>query len=354
MSLNATHHQYILIYSQGGSVARTFSQLPEWRVRGITRNPSGDAAQALAAEGVEVVQGDLDDKQSLVRAFEGATAIFANTDFFTHFYHALDPANHVPAGLSPGEYARDREVEQGMNMVAAAADPAVLKTLERFVWSSLSHASRWSGGKYTRIYHFDSKAEVIRLTRERHPAVAARMSTLQVGHYVTNWKQLAGLAPQRQGGGDVFVVSRPTSASFRMPFVVAQRDTGEFVRALVDRLPPGKDLLGVSEWMTFPEWAEAWGRVMGVKVAYRQVSKDEMFEGVPPVVAQEIGDSFDYLEEFGFAGGDPDVLDPDHVRPVLLFRILGALADILFSSSILRFPGHRWRSISGARTGRLL
>lgn len=246
----------------------------------------------------------------------------------------MDPANHLPEGVTPGEYARDREVEQGMNMAAAAADPAVLKTLERFVWSSLSHASRWSGGKYTRIYHFDSKAEVIRLTRERHPAVAARMSTLQVGHYVTNWKQLAALAPQREEapgpGGEVFVVSRPTSAAFRMPFVVARRDTGEFVRALVERLPPGRDLLGVSEWMTFPEWAEAWGRVIGVKVAYRQVSMDEMFKGVPPVVAQEIGDSFDYLEEFGFAGGDPDVLDPEQVSPALFVSVLGDLADICF------------------------
>ncbi|KAG6356040.1 hypothetical protein INS49_015425 [Diaporthe citri] len=296
--------------AQGGSVARTFSQLPEWRVRGITRNPSGDAAQALASEGIEIVQGDLDDKQSLARAFEGATAIFSNTDFFTHFYAALDPAN-LPAGLSPGQHAHDREVEQGMNMAAAAAEPAVLRTLERFVMSSLSHASRWSGGKYTRIYHFDSKAEMIRLTRERHPAVAARMSTLQIGHYVTNWKQLARLAPERQADGS-FVMSRPTSAALRMPFIVTERDTGALVKALVD-LPPGKDLMGVSEWMTFPEWVEVWGRVLGVKVGFRQISKEEMFEGVPEPMAQEIGDSFDYIEEFGFAGGDPEVLDPEQL-----------------------------------------
>lgn len=212
-----------------------------------------------------------------------------------------------------------------MNIAAAAADPAVLKTLDRFVMSSLSHAQKWSGGKYKEIYHFDSKAEMIRLTRERHPGVAARMSTLQVGHYVTNWRQLARLAPERQADGS-FVMSRPTSASFRMPFIVAQRDTGAFVKALVD-MPPGKDLMGVSEWMTFPEWAEAWGRVLGVKVRYQQISKEEMFEGVPGPIAQEIGDSFDYIEEFGFAGGDPDVLDPQQVRSMPPIRILGGLAN---------------------------
>lgn len=200
-----------------------------------------------------------------------------------------------------------------MNIAAAAADPSVLKTLERFVMSSLSDATKWSGGKYTKIYHFDSKAEMIRLTRERHPDVAARMSTLQMGHYVTNWKQLAKLGPQRQADG-TFVLSRMSSASLRMPYVVAEQDTGAFVKALVVDLPPGKDLLGVSEWMTFPEWVEVWGRVLGVKTGYQQVSKEEMFEGAPAHMMQEIGDGFDYIEEFGFDGGDPDTVDPAQVR----------------------------------------
>lgn len=317
-------------------------------MRGITRNPSGNAAQALAAEGIEIVQGDLDDKQSLIRAFEGATAIFSNTDFFNHFYHALDPAANLPAGLAPGQYAHDREVEQGMNIAAAATDPSVLRTLERFVMSSLSHAQRWSGGKYKEIYHFDSKAEMIRLTRERHPEVAARMSTLQIGHYVTNWKLLAKLGPVRQADGS-FLMSRPTSAAFRMPFIVTERDTGAFVKALVD-LPAGKDLLGVSEWMTFPEWVEVWGRVLGVKVGFRQISKEKMFEGVPAPMAQEIGDGFDYIEEFGFAGGDPDVLDPHQVRPMPLICILGVW--LTFCSSTSRFPSHRWRTTSEAKIGR--
>lgn len=242
--------------------------------------------------------------------FEGGTAIFSNTDFFAHFWNAAS----LPSVSNPGQYAYDREVEQGMNIAAAAADPSVLKTLERFVMSSLSDATKWSGGKYTTIYHFDSKAEMIRLTRSRHPDVAARMSTLQMGHYVNNWKQLATMGPQRQADG-TFILSRPSSASLRMPHVVAHKDTGAFVKALVLDLPPGKDLLGVSEWMTLPDWVEVWGRVLGKKTGYKQVSKEEMFEGVPAHMAQEIGDSFDYIEEFGFDGGDPDTIDPAQVRP---------------------------------------
>ncbi|KAG8163684.1 hypothetical protein KVR01_006981 [Diaporthe batatas] len=291
--------------AQGGSVARTFSQLPHWHVRGITRNPSGHAAQVLAAEGIEIVQGDLDDKQSLVRAFDGATAIFSNTDFFTHFFAAFS----LPSVDNPGQYACDREVEQGMNIAAAAADPSVIKTLDRFVMSSLPDASKWSRGKFTKIYPFNSKVEMVRLTRDRHPEVAARMSTLLVGPYVTNWKQLARMAPQKQADGG-FIMTRPMSPEFKMPQVVPEKDTGSFVKALVVDLPPGKDLLGVSEWVSFPAFAEAWGHVLGVKTAYRQTSMEDMFEGVPEHMAQEIGDSFLFIEEFGFHGGYPDVLDP--------------------------------------------
>ena len=202
----------------------TFLQLPGWRVRGITRNPSSDAAQALAAEGVEIVQGDLDDKQSLIRAFEGAAVIFSNADFFTHVFHGLSPGS-LPAGRNVLEYAYEREVAQGINIAEAAESPSVLKTLESFIFSSLSHASKWSGGKYTSVYHFDSKAEMIRLTRERCPGVAAKMSIMIVVHYATSWKMFSKLAPQKQPDGS-FLLSRNTPSTFKMPLIVTHRDIG--------------------------------------------------------------------------------------------------------------------------------
>ena len=278
-------------------------------MRGVTRNPSGEAAQALAAEGVELVQGDLDDKQSLIEAFQGATAIFSNTDFFAHLFHAMKPGN-LPDGRTALEYAYDREVAQGMNIAEAAESPSVLKSLERFVYSSLSHATKWSGGKF-KLYHFDSKAETVRLMRERCPEVASRMSTVIVGHYVTNWKTFAKLAPQRQPDGS-FLLSRNSPATFKMPHFVAHRDTGPFVKTLVD-MPPKKDIFAVSEYMTFPQLMEVWGRVHGVRAAYKEISRAELFEGLPEAIAQEMGEDFEYLHEFGFTGRDPQVLQPDQV-----------------------------------------
>jgi NmrA-like family len=201
----------------------------------------------LSVKRVEIVKGDLNDKASLISAFEGATMIFSNTDFFLHLKQAMVPGVPTP-GRTPNEYAYDREIERGINVAEAAASPTVLKTLERFVLSSLSDARKWSGSKYTTVYYYDSKAEAIRVIRSRFPELAARMSTLQVGHYVANWKAFPSMAPQKQLDGS-FLTLRPVGPNVQFPFVVTHQDTGAFVKALVD-LPPGKDLLGVSQTMT--------------------------------------------------------------------------------------------------------
>lgn len=191
----------------------------------------------------------------------------------------------------------------------------MLKTLKRFVLSSLVDARKWSAGKYTTIYHYDSKAETIRVIQSRFPELAERMSTLQVGHYVTNWKAFPAMAPQKQADGS-FLMLRPVSAGLEFPFVVTARDTGSFVKALAD-VPPGKDLWGVSEMMTCPEWIEVWGRVLGVKAGFKQVSPDEFFENVPEELKRELQDTYDFVEEFGYTGGDPDVLLPSQVSEVI-------------------------------------
>lgn len=292
---------------QGSSVADTFLQLPGWKVRGITRNPSSEASQALASKGVELVKADLDEKESLIPAFEGASVIFSNTDFFVHLFSA----GELPAGRTANEYARDREAAQGINTAEAACSPVVLKTLERFVLSSLSDARKWNGGKYTNVYHYDAKIDMIRAIHERFPEVAARMSLLQMGHYVTNWKAVPAMMPQKQPDGS-FLVTRPVGPNVQFPFVDTDRDTGAFVKALVDT-PAGIELLGVSESMTWPEWTKLWGDVHGVRTEYKQVSTKEFYAGLPEPLRVELEDSFDYVNEFGYTGGDPDVVTPQQV-----------------------------------------
>lgn len=61
---------------QGGAVAR---QLLEdgWHVRGLTRDADSKQAQALAALGAEVVQGDMGEAASLRPVFEGAYGVYS-------------------------------------------------------------------------------------------------------------------------------------------------------------------------------------------------------------------------------------------------------------------------------------
>ena len=55
---------------QGGSVARVLLETGKWHVRGITRKPDGDPAKEIEKLGVEVVKGDLDNMDSLLKAFD--------------------------------------------------------------------------------------------------------------------------------------------------------------------------------------------------------------------------------------------------------------------------------------------
>ncbi|KAK9418903.1 hypothetical protein SUNI508_07675 [Seiridium unicorne] len=300
---------------QGSSVAETFLKLSGWRVRGLTRNPTSKAAQALASRGVEIVKADFNDKHSLLPAFEGAAVVFSNTDFFAILMDAAQ-SSALPSGRDPKEHAYDVEVQQGVSIAETAASPRVIKTLERFVLSSLSDAKKWSGGKYTGLYHYDSKAEMIRIIHERFPQVAERMSFVQMGHYVTNWRAFPPMAPQKQPDGS-FAIVRPFGPELALPFVVPDRDTGAFVKALVD-MPAGKDLLGVSQTMTWPEWMDLWGSIHGVKTGFKQVSREEFFGAAPKVLQDELWDTYEYIREFGYDGGDPNVLTPDQLDSKIL------------------------------------
>jgi hypothetical protein len=133
-----------------------------------------------------MVQGDADDTDSIKAAVQGASIVFGNTAFSTAF--AMPTAADL-AKLQPGqtlrEWCYETEVQQGKNIADAVAS---VDTLDLFVWSSLSDAKKWSKGKYAGVFHFDSKAHVVDYINSTHPGLAARMSILQMGLFVTNWK----------------------------------------------------------------------------------------------------------------------------------------------------------------------
>src|SRR6476646_610321 len=71
----------------GGGLSRAILNDPAggFACRAVTRFPSTEKARALAASGAEVVTADLDDAESVKRAFSGAYGAFCMTNFWEHF-----------------------------------------------------------------------------------------------------------------------------------------------------------------------------------------------------------------------------------------------------------------------------
>src|SRR3972149_2074819 len=73
--------------SQGGGLVRAIlsDKNGGFTVRAVTRDVNSDKAKALAKAGAEVVAADVDDEESLKRAFTGAYGAFCVTFYWEHF-----------------------------------------------------------------------------------------------------------------------------------------------------------------------------------------------------------------------------------------------------------------------------
>lgn len=61
---------------QGGAVTRALLGIG-WRVRALTRNPGSQKAQTLSTLGAEMIQGNMDHKQALQSALQGAYGVYS-------------------------------------------------------------------------------------------------------------------------------------------------------------------------------------------------------------------------------------------------------------------------------------
>ena len=148
--------------NQGAGVLSALLQgAIKYHIRAITRRPESDAAKSLRTKGVEVVQADLNNPDSLRAAFAGSHVVFAVTDFFETF-----------AANGPVE-AMDIEAQQGINVAKAAA---VTASLEHFIWSSLPNSTKISSDKYT-VPHFESKNRIDSFIRQHKELLARRRSS---------------------------------------------------------------------------------------------------------------------------------------------------------------------------------
>ncbi|CAI7640501.1 unnamed protein product [Penicillium pancosmium] len=290
--------------NQGGSVAEVFLQEPQWRVRAVTRNPASTKAQALAARGAEVVQADLDSPSTLSSAFENANAIFAVSDFWGLFG---DPANAAKAkGQSLNVWAANHETEQLKAVVDAAAR---IPTLERFVLSSLSNATKWSRGRYTHVYHFDSKAKAESYGKETYPELWNKTSIFQAGFFLSNFVSNPNFQPVMAAHGVAQFVGN-LDPDVKLPFIAAEEDTGPIVKSLLQE-SAGKNVIGYRGWCTLRELSQAFTQASGIEAECIMLPKGQSHVPVPPILGLELDDNWAYCNEFGYEGrDDPTILHP--------------------------------------------
>ncbi|ACE91614.1 NmrA-like family protein [Rhizobium phaseoli] len=180
---------------QGGAVVRALTARGH-RVKAISRKPDSDGAKRLAAAGVEVVAGDLNDGASVARAAAGVDTMFLM-------------GNSYEAGT-------EAETRQGI-LVADAAKAAGVGHL---IYSSVGNADKKTG-----IPHFDSKYLV-----EKHIAglgipytISAPVAFME--NTVAPWA-IDGL---RQG---VYAAALPPTRPLQQ---ITIEDIGAFVAALAER-----------------------------------------------------------------------------------------------------------------------
>jgi len=265
--------------AQGGGLVRAILGDPGggFTVRALTRDASSPKAQELARLGAEVVSVDLDDPESVRRAFAGAYGAFCVTFFWEHF--------------SP-----QRELAQAKTMAKAAKQAG----LEHVIWSTLEDTRRWVPldddrmptlmGSY-KVPHFDAKGEANQIFTDLDVPTTFLLTSFY-------WDNLIffGMGPKR---GDDGALSLALPMGDRKLPGIAAEDIGRCAYGIFKR---GTALVGktvgiAGEHLTGSDMASALGQALGHEVRYQAVPP-EVFRRLGFPGAEDLGNMFQFKHDF--------------------------------------------------------
>ena len=224
---------------QGGAVARSLLERG-FRVRALTRDPQKPEAQALAEQGAEVVQGDMEDRSAVDQALvEGVYGVFSVQNFWETGY--------------------DGEVQQGKTV----ADAARAAGVDHFVYSSVGSAHRQTG-----IPHFESKWEIEEHVRQ----IGLPFTIFRPTFFMQNWEWTREMI---LGG----TLAQPLDPDKPLQ-QVAVEDIGAFTAIAFENPDSwiGREVDLAGDEQSMSEIAETFGRVLGREVTYYQVPWDRFEE----------------------------------------------------------------------------
>ena len=120
--------------AQGGDVVKALLAGGKFKVRGVTRSLESEKAKKLASQGVEMVQANLDEPESLGKAIAGSYGVF----LLTNFWDGMDGARETQQGKN----AIDVCLEKGVRHLIFSGVENVQKmhgfAVGKLFWSSLS------------------------------------------------------------------------------------------------------------------------------------------------------------------------------------------------------------------------
>ena len=265
--------------AQGGGLARALLQDPKspFRVRALTRTPTSDAARRLAEQGAELVTADLDDLDSLVRAFEGAYGAFCVTNYWEH---------HSP----------DREHTQATNLAEAARRAG----LQHVIWSTLEDTRQWMALDDDRmptlmerykVPHLDAKGESNHVFTER----GVPTTFLLTSFYWENLLQPGMLAP----GPDGAVALTLPMGDAKLPGIAAE-DIGRCAAGIFRAGPEryaGRTIGIAGEHLTGSQMTSALANSLGMPVHYHAV-EPAVYRTFGFPGADDLGNMFQFKRDF--------------------------------------------------------
>ena len=279
--------------AQGGGLVRSVLRDGDgqFAARAITRDSGSENARQLAAQGVETVEADLDDLESLKRAFRGAYGAFCVTNFWEHF--------------SP-----EKELSQAGNLAEAAKAEGV----KHVIWSTLEDTRDWVPldddrmptlmEKY-KVPHFDAKGEADRLFAESGVPTTYLLTSFY-------WDNLIGFGMGPQRGEDGTLSFALPMGDRKLPGIAAE-DIGKCAHGIFKAGEgfAGKRVGVAGEHLTGDEMASALSSTFGEKVTYTAVPFD-VYRGLDFPGAEDLGNMFQFKHDFNayFCGKR----DPQYAR----------------------------------------
>ena len=255
--------------SQGSAVVRALVDQGAFRVRALTRNPGSYAGPAD-----EVVEADLNSRDSLEVAFADVHGVFAVSNFW-----------------APGS----DEVAQGANAVGAARAAGV----RHFVWSTLPNVDAISGGEFD-VAHFTNKAKVDAIVRD---GGFDWFTYVEAPFYFENL--LTNMAPQALPDGRTGW-ALPMPAGARVVHMGSIADLGGVVAGAFDHpeaVGAGSYLSSAAGLMSFQEVADILNS-QGHSIAVAEVPAEVFATFFPG--AEEMAQMMGYWQKYTYLGPTGD------------------------------------------------